>query len=27
LSPGEGLDDNACEFDYFFTSSHRYNKG
>lgn len=24
LSPWEGLDYNACEFDYFFTSSHRY---
>jgi len=27
LSPWKGLDDNTAQFDYFFTSSHRYNKG
>lgn len=27
LSPWEGLDDYTRQFDYFFTSSHKYNKG
>jgi len=26
LSPREGLDDYTRQFDYFFTSSHKYNK-
>jgi len=27
LSPWKGLDDNATQLDYFFTRSHKYNKG
>jgi hypothetical protein len=27
LSTREGLDDSPCQFDYFFTRCHKYNKG